>query len=408
MIAVVGGSLGGLRAAEQLRAHGFAGDIVVFGDEAHAPYNRPPLSKELLIDGGTAPEALAAVQFRQRASVADVQWRLGTKVEASDLAAHTLTLATGEVVPYAGLVIASGLRPRRLPFQHPAKERFVLRTLEDSLALHEALRPGARVVVVGAGFIGCEVAAAAVSRGCAVTVIEGASGPMERSIGAELSAAMRTFLTERGIEFREAVRVTGFLTGSSGHCAGVSLSDGSAMAADVVVESIGSIANVEWLGGNGLDLSDGVLCDEHLTVVGAPHAVAVGDIARFPDSLLGGPARRIEHWATPGDTAKIAARTLLASLAGEPVPTPTPPLPSFWTDLFGVRLQGVGSPGLATSTEVLEGTADNPADGIAMGYYRDDALIGVVTVGLPISAQLEYRTRVSVARESVAASPIFR
>lgn len=415
MIAVVGGSLGGLRAAEQLRAHGYDGAIVVIGDEIHPPYNRPPLSKELLAEPGTPAQALATVAFRQRASVADVEWRLGTRVTASDLAAHTLTLDSGESIAYQGLVIATGLRSRRLPLEYPGGSRFVLRTLEDSLTLHDALNPGAHVVVVGAGFIGCEVAAIAAARGCTVTVIEGATGPMERAIGETLSAAMRDFLAQRGIDFRQSVRVAGLITGSSGSCAGVTLDDGSAIAAGVVVEAIGSVANVEWLGGNGLDLSDGVLCDESLSVMGAPHVVAVGDIARFPDALLGGPARRVEHWATPGDTAKIAAKTLLAAVtapAGEPAlsafPQPAPPLPSFWTDLFGVRLQGVGSPGLATSSAVLEGAVENPGGGVAVAYYRENLLVGIVTVGLPVAAQLEYRTMVTAARESASSSLISR
>jgi 3-phenylpropionate/trans-cinnamate dioxygenase ferredoxin reductase subunit len=410
MIAVVGGSLGGLRAAEQLRAHGYEGGIVVIGDEVHPPYNRPPLSKELLANPGTPEEALESVLFRQRASVADVDWRLGTKVVASDLKEKHLTLDTGEVLSYAGLVIASGLRPRRLSLRHPLGSRYVLRTLEDSLALHDALRPGRRVVVVGAGFIGCEVAAAARQRGCIVTVIEGASGPMERSLGSELSAAMRKFLATEGITFREKGRVTGLITGTSGTCAGVTLDDGSAVPADVVVESIGSVANTEWLTENGLDLSDGVLCDESLRVIGAEHVVAVGDIARFPDALLGGPARRVEHWATPGDTAKIAAKTLQAALAGEPIPFASAPLPSFWTDLFGVRLQGVGTPALATSTEVLEGSLSCPEAGVAVAYHRDESLVGVVTVGLPSSTQIHYRALVVEARDatpSAYSSPIF-
>jgi hypothetical protein len=165
-----------------------------------------------------------------------------------------------------------------------------------------------------------------------------------------------------------------------------------------VVESIGSVPNTEWLEANNLDLSDGVLCDSSLKVVGVDHAVAVGDVARFPDPQLGGVERRVEHWATPGDTAKIAARTLLATVNRQPIVPTTVPLPSFWTDLFGVRLQGVGSPTLATSTEVLEGSLDHPEAGIAVAFRRDSLLIAVVTVGLPSSSQLHYRAQVEAAR----------
>lgn len=404
MIVVVGGSLGGLRAAEQLRAQGYRGPITVIGDETHPPYNRPPLSKEFL-ESPVTDEARSALAFRQRASTADVQWRLGVRAVRSDLAQKTVRLATGEEISYDGLVVATGLRPRRLDIDAPAEGRFVLRTIEDSLALHERLRAGARVVIVGAGFIGCEVAATAVKLGCGVTVVEGATGPMERSLGRELSRSMRSFMERRGVRFSPGRRVLGLLSGPDGACAGVTLDDGTELAADVIVESIGSVSNVEWLGGNNLDLSDGVLCDGRMRVQGAADVVAVGDIARYPDLVLGGPARRVEHWATPGDTARIAAATLLADLAGQPAPEARSPLPSFWTDLCGVRLLGVGSPGIATTVGALEGDLASPEHGVALGYFRDDLLVAAITVGLPANRQLHYRTLVSTARDLATSSP---
>lgn len=404
MIVVAGGSLGGLRTAEQLRARGYAGTVRVIGDEIHPPYNRPPLSKEILISPTTMVEAMPGLAFRQRASTADVQWSLGVTVVDSDLAARRVRLDTGEEISYDGLVIATGLRPRRLDIDSPVAGRFVVRTVEDSIALRERLRPGARIVVVGSGFIGCEVAAAAITLGCEVTVIEGSTGPMERSVGPALSDSLKGFLETRGVRFHAGRRVIGLLTGADGACAGVTLDDGTEMAADAVVESIGSVPNVDWLKENGLDLTDGVLCDDRMRVVGTSGVVAVGDIARFPDSVMGGPARRVEHWATPGDTAKIAASTLVADLAGQPASEAATPLPSFWTDLFGIRVFGVGTPGLATSVRELEGDLADPEHGLALGYLRDDLLVGVVTVALPSNRQLHYRSLVGSARELAQAS----
>ncbi|PVZ53665.1 NAD(P)/FAD-dependent oxidoreductase [Arthrobacter sp. H-02-3] len=397
-IVVAGASMGGLRAAEQLRAAGWEGEIVVVGEEAHPPYNRPPLSKALLAAPGTPEEALAAVQFRPRASATGIEWRLGTGIVAADLAARTVTLGSGESISYDGLVIATGLRPARIVAPGPLGGRHVVRSLEDTLALHKELVPGARVLVVGSGFIGCEVAATASELGCSTVLVEGASGPMERSLGKELADGVRGFLNARGVETHSGARVTEFLTKENGNdagtCGGVVLSDGTRLAADVVVEAVGSHPNTEWLQGNGLDLSDGVLCDEHLRVVNAGPVVAVGDVARFPDLRTGAGARRVEHWAIPTDTAKIAAPALLAYLAGEDPPAASAPLPSFWTDLFKIRIQGVGSPALADSVEVFEGDASAPEAGVAVGYFRAGRLIGAVTAGLPAGIQLRYRTAV--------------
>lgn len=406
MIVVAGASLGGLRAAEQLRAHGYTGSMRIVGDESHPPYNRPPLSKGVLSSTASLSEALPELVFRQRTSTADAQWSLGTKIVRSNLADRVLVLDTGETVAYDGLVVATGLRARRLDRHTPAAGRFVIRTIDDSLALGARLRPGIRVVIVGAGFIGCEIAAAATALGCHVNVVEGSSGPMEHSIGRKLSDTMKSLMEDHGVRFRTG-RVVAIVTAPDQSCAGVTLDDGSQLAADVVVESIGSLPNVEWLDGNDLDLADGVLCDDSMRVRGATRAVAVGDIARFPDQVLGGAARRVEHWATPGDTAKIAAATLVADLAGQAAPTAATPIPSFWTELCGVRLVGVGSPGAATSVRELEGDLAHPARGVALGYFREELLVAVVTVALPSNRQLHYRGLIATARDLASNLPAF-
>lgn len=414
-VVVVGGSLGGLRAAEQLRGAGWEGEIVVIGGETHMPYNRPPLSKATLAAPGTAEEAHAALAFRPRRSATGITWRLGSGAVSADLAAGTVTTADGTSLAFDGLVVATGLRPARVPAPGPLAGRHVVRSLEDTLGLHAELVPGARVVVVGAGFIGCEVAATAVGLGCDVTLVEGSSGPMERSVGARLSVGVRELLRSRGVECLASVRVAEFLAVGGAHsggaatgtthdgarCGGVRLTDGLVVAADVVVEAVGSDANVEWLEGSGLDLSDGILCDASMRAVdtaGHPVAggrvVAVGDVARYPDRVTGGPARRVEHWATPTDTAKIAAPALVAALRGTEAPEPDAPLPSFWTDLFGLRIQGVGTPGLADEVEVLEGDPAFPADGVALAYRRGGRLVGAVTSAIPADRHLTYRQAV--------------
>lgn len=201
-------------------------------------------------------------------------------------------------------------------------------------------------------------------------------------------------LSGRGVDCRETVSVVAYRGDES--CTGIELSDGSMVTADVIIEAVGSHANVEWLQGNGLDLVDGVECDRHLRVLAAdgqpvPDIVAVGDIARYPDVRNGLPARRVEHWATPTDTAKIAAPALVAGIAGR-APSETPaPLPSFWTEIFGTRINGVGSPVHAEETRILEGDSGRPQEGVAVGYYLRNTLIGVVNAGLPASQHLHYR-----------------
>lgn len=388
-IAVVGASLGGLRAAEHLRAAGWQGGITVYGDEPHLPYNRPPLSKDVLA-GHTAPEA---TRLRRRASTEDVTWRLGTAVTAADLTARTLTLADGSVHPYDGLVAASGIRPRRLdcPAAADGPGRHTVRTLEDAEGLRSALVPGARVVVVGAGFIGCEVAATARAAGCEVTVVAPEDRPLARALGDDLAQALRRRHERRGVRFALG-RTVAELTGH-----GLRLDDATVLPADAVVEAIGSLPNTAWLEGNALDLTDGVLCDGHLRVGGLPHAVAVGDVARFPNARYGPEARRVEHWSIPGDTARRAARTLVAGLTGEDLDGDAfAPLPSFWSDQFDLRLQSFGAPALADRAVLLEGAAGDDTDDtgdLLYGYYREGRLIAVTSLGGQQAAASAARRR---------------
>ncbi|MBN3455393.1 FAD-dependent oxidoreductase [Mycobacterium sp. DSM 3803] len=377
-IVVVGGSLAGLRSAEQLRAHGHTGPVTVFSAERHFPYNRPPLSKEALsqLDSDGPDELAARLAFRRRPSVADVEFRYGTPVVAADLAAHTVTAESGAVVGYDGLVIATGLRPRRLPVPGPERGRHVLRTVEDCLALRHALRPDSRIVVVGAGFIGCEAAGTLHALGHRVTVVEPAGAPMQRVLGTDLATAIQRHHAAGGIEFVIGTGVATF-TGDD-RVTGVVLDTGEILPADLVVEAVGSVCNVEWLDGNGLDLSDGVLTGNDLAVAGATDAVAVGDVARFPNPLFDHVARRVEHWSIPTDTAKRAAATLTGALDT----TPFAPVPAFWSDQRDLRLQSYGSPALADEIRVEDGSLADLTAGVVVTYHRDDRHVGTVAVNL--------------------------
>jgi NADPH-dependent 2,4-dienoyl-CoA reductase/sulfur reductase-like enzyme len=391
-ILVAGASMGGLRAAEQLRAAGWTGRVTVIGDEPHMPYNRPPLSKEVL--AGQAP--FASLAFTPKPSTADVEWRLGTRVVAARLAERTVALDDGSTLSYDGLVVATGMRPRRLRCPGPLAGRHTVRTIADAQGLRDELtRPGVRVVVVGAGFIGCEVAATAVGLGVAeVTVVDPLPLPMVGPLGELLGRALLKRHEERGVRFVLETGVAGFE--GEDRVTGVVLSDGTVLPADVVVESVGSVANTEWLDGNGLDLTDGVLTDEQLRVF--PGAVAVGDVARFPNARYDGVPRRVEHWSIPTDTAKHAAKVLVARDDVEPAPFA--PLPTFWSDQHEFRLQSFGAPALGLDdVRVLEGDPGDPEGDVLVAYHRGGRLVGVVALGGKAAAMGAARYRAELLKQ---------
>jgi NADPH-dependent 2,4-dienoyl-CoA reductase/sulfur reductase-like enzyme len=402
-VVVVGASLGGLRAAEQLRAQGFDGSLVVLGDEPHMPYNRPPLSKEALLGSGadvTADELVSGLAFRPRAAATGIDWRLGRAVTSADLRARTVTLGGEEVLAYDGLVAATGLRPRRLPQVQPAGGRHVVRTAGDAARLRRDIGPGTRAVVVGAGFIGCETAATLRGLGCDVVVVEPQEVPMLRGVGAEVGAALLEHHAAAGVRFVTGQGVARLV--GDDRVTGVVLDDGTLLHCDVVVESVGSHCNTEWLAGNGLDLSDGLLCDNGLRVEGRRDVVAVGDIARFPNPRFDDVPRRVEHWSIPGDTARRAAASVIAHLSGDdPAAEPFTPLPAFWSDQFGLRLQSFGAPGLADSVDVVEGHLGRLGDGTAVVYRLAGEPVGVLLVNVPVSQHAGYRALLTTTPQLV-------
>lgn len=394
-VVVAGAGMGGLRAAESLRGAGYAGEIVVVGAEEYPPYNRPPLSKEALADGVT----LEAVVLRRRASVDDVVWRFGTPVAGADLDRRRIRLADGEELAYDGLVVATGLRPLRLPVPGPpagaAHGRHVLRTLDDAADLRAALAAGPRLVVVGAGFVGSEVAATARGLGAAVTCVAADPAPMVAAVGPLLADEMRRRHEAHGVDYRLGTGVAAYE--GDGRVTGVRLATGEVLPADVLLEAVGSRPNVDWLEGNDVDLTDGVLADTALRPLRGdgtpwPDVVVVGDVARYPNRLFDDVPRRVEHWNMPTETARRAGAVLAATLAGDaPVADGDwRPLPSFWSDQYDLRLQSFGLPSLGEETRVVAGDLH---DEVVVEHRRDGVLVGVTGIGL-LTDVLSRRTAI--------------
>jgi NADPH-dependent 2,4-dienoyl-CoA reductase/sulfur reductase-like enzyme len=418
-VVVVGAGMAGLRSAEAVRKAGFGGEVTVVGAEPHMPYNRPPLSK----DGIRAAFDAGQLPFRLARAATGIGWRLGEPAVAADLAARTVTLAGGAVLGWDGLVVATGVRSRRLALPGPQAGQHAVRTLDDLAELRKDLELARRIVVVGGGFIGSEVAAAARTRGLDVTVVEPEPLPMRRPLGDELAAELLRRHESHGVRFRLGTAPVAFEGGE--RVRAVTLSDGTTLDADLVVESVGSVPNVEWLDGNGLDLADGVACDERLRVLAAttsspPAArddvVAAGDVARYPHPLLFGQSRRIEHWTVATDTGKYAAGVLARSLSGADADASAgsgsgsasgagsgsaagggpaagggfAAVPTFWSDQYELRIQSFGVTGLS-DVRILEGSLDGD---VAVGYHHDGLLAGVVLIGLG-GRYTHYRAQVA-------------
>ncbi len=399
---MVGAGLGGLRAAEALRAHGFGGEVVLVGDEPWAPYNRPPLSKEALARGVDH----ARLAYSVRAD--DLDWRLGEAVVGADLAGRTVHVASGDSLEYDVLVAATGVRPRRLAVPGPppdrAAGRFVVRTLDDAAALRARLLPGTRLVVLGAGFIGCEVAASARGLGAEVDVVAMDPLPMLRPLGRLLARELQRRHEQHGVRFHLGRGIAALL--GDEQVAGVALDDGTVLPANLVVEALGSQPRADWLARNVLDPVDGVLVDGALRPLTADRPVdgvaVVGDLARYPNPRFGPGAWRVEHWSNATDTGRRAG-AVLAAYALDPrggeayadvVGASFEPLPSFWSDQYDLALQCFGLPSLADAISVLEGDL---ADECVVGYFRGDDLVGVVGIGM-LARVMSYRSTLGVGR----------
>ena len=371
-VAVVGASLAGFRAVETLRAEGFEGAVTVVGAEPHLPYDRPPLSKQVL--AGTWDETrLPLVPIGTTLDDLDVGWRLGTTATGLDVAGHTVVLDGGDRLPYDGLVVATGTRVRTLPGQPDLEGIHVLRTVDDALALRAAFeRTPDRVVVVGAGFIGAEVAATARMRGLDVTLLEALAVPLERVLGLELGALCADIHRDNGVDLRVATVVERFVDDGRGRVAGVVLSDGTTIEAGVVVVGVGVVPNTEWLDGSGLTIENGVLCDA--TCLAAPDVVAAGDVARWYNPRFD-EVMRVEHWENAQEQGAHAARRLLGR------DEPYAPVPWFWSDQYDRKLQLAGRSRPDDEMRVVEGSFAERRFVALFG--RGDRLVGVLGMNRP-------------------------
>lgn len=348
-ILVVGASLAGLRAVEALRQHGFDGRVGLVGEEPHLPYDRPPLSKQVLAGAW----GLDRVQLREpdRYDELDLDLHLGRRAVGLDLVAREVLVDGSEPMGFDGLVIATGAHPRPLAGSRPLDGVFTLRTLDDCLALSEAVgAPGARVVVVGAGFIGSEVAATCHGRGARVTVLEALPVPLTHVLGGSVGEVCAALHRDEGVDLRCGVGVSA-IEGRD-HVERVILSDGTAVDADVVVVGIGVVPTTAWLDGSGLRLDNGVVCDE--ACFAGPGIVAAGDVCRWRNPLFGG-FMRVEHWTNAAEQGTAAAHNLLAGPAGA---KPYAPVPYFWSDQYDVKIQYVGHASARDQVRVVNGSLE--------------------------------------------------
>jgi 3-phenylpropionate/trans-cinnamate dioxygenase ferredoxin reductase subunit len=385
-VVVVGASLAGWRAVETLRKEGFEGTISLVGEERHLPYDRPPLSKQVL--AGTWPPEKAVLADKRRSSELRVHEVLGRRAVRLDVGGRRVELDDGAVIDGDGIVVATGAAPRQFPGTEGLTQRdglFTLRTLDDSIALRAAVTAldSARVVVIGAGFIGAEVASTCGGLGCRVTVLEALDVPLRNVIGPVLGAHCGSLHGANGVELRTGVAVQGIhraMADGERVAAGglvVELVGGEAIPADVVVVGIGVVPATGWLAGSGLTLENGVVCDDRLFA--ADGIVSAGDIARWnwrhdgAEELI-----RIEHWQVAAEAGVAAARSLMAGRADA---SSFAPIPYFWSDQYGVRLQVLGNP--AGDDEVLVTDGSLREGKFVALFGRAGRLRAVMAIGRP-------------------------
>jgi 3-phenylpropionate/trans-cinnamate dioxygenase ferredoxin reductase subunit len=369
-VVVVGASVAGMQAAHTLRRDGFDGRITVIDGESATPYDKPPLSKQVL-KGDWEPDRIV---LPAAAEDLDIDWRLGQHAIGLDVDDRVVRLAT-ERVSFDGLVLATGAAARHLPGTARMAGVFALRTLDDCLGLRAALDAGpSRVVVIGAGFIGSEVAATCRARGLEVTILEMAPVPLERALGAEMGMVCAGLHRDNGVDLRLGVVVDGLV--GTDRVEGVQLADGEMIEAEVVVVGIGVAPTTGWIDGSGLTVDNGVVVDE--TLEAAPGIVAAGDLARYPSRRFGG-LQRIEHWENAVQMGAAAAKRLL--VADGETPEAYDPVPYFWSDQYDRKIQLVGRSGADDRIEVVHGSTDERRF-VAL-YGRQGRVVGVLGMNRP-------------------------
>jgi len=368
-LVVVGASLAGLRAVESARRIGFTGEIVLVGDEDRLPYDRPPLSKAALAaeSGEDIPPLRAESVLRDDLGVTLTLGSPATALDVVDQVVH----AGGERIRYSAAVLATGCRTRTLPAvaSHPAVH--VLRTADDAFALRKALDGAGTLAVVGAGFIGSEVASVARARGIDVTIVESSGAPLAHAVGAGPGALLTKLHEQNGT--RVLLDSTVATVTERGAGAGLVLTDGRVVDADVIVLAIGVVPNIEWLTSSGLDLGDGILCGADLGV-GVKGVAAAGDVCNWPDHRWGR-RFRMEHWTNAAEQGAHAARTALRLDVAEPFST----MPYFWSEWYGVKIQQVGR--VDCDEHLVVG--DHESNRYVVLYGHGGTLLGALTVGRP-------------------------
>ena len=394
-IVIVGASLAGLRAAEALREKGFEGSLCIIGDEPHEPYDRPPLSKQVL--KGWVPADHTKLPRLRRV---DADWKLGVAAVGLDRVKHLVKLGNGEEVRYDRLLIATGTRAR--PWPNPAEAAlggvFTVRTVEHAAGLSAALqaRPK-RVLIIGSGFVGSEIASVCRDLDLDVTVTERGSGPLKGALGGVISDIAAQMMRDAGVDLRTGVAVDRLEGDASGHVRRAHLSDGSDIDTDVVVASLGSIRNVEWLNGAGLAAGQwGLACDAgcrafDINGVVTDHIFVAGDVARAPQVLYGYEFLSQEHWDNAVFGAEVAANNMLHLEVGR---RPHLPLPSFWSGQFGVNIKSVGVCSFGDEIVFTQGSPEDRR--FAAAYGKNGRIVGAVTFNhgkwLPYYAELIGRS----------------
>jgi len=371
-IVIIGGGLAACRTAEQVRKSQFPGPVTIVSDEAHLPYDRPPLSKDVLqdFDKGITDVVLKPADFY---ADSDITLRLGSAAQSLDTADRTVTLADGTVLGYDDLVIATGLVPKRIPALPDLAGIRVLRSFDDALALRHQAASARRAVIIGAGFIGCEVAASLRKIGVEVVLVEPQPAPLASVLGEQVGQLVARLHRTEGVDLRTGVGVAG-VRGDAGIVTAVELTDGTAVDADLVVIGIGSRPATDWLAGSGVALVDkdnGVLCNE-VGATSAAHVWALGDVASWRDAT--GHQVRVEHWSNVAEQARVLVPAMLGL---EPLTVVV--VPYFWSDQYDVKIQCLGEPEADDTVHVV---SDDGRKFLAY-YSRDGVLVGVVGGGMP-------------------------
>ena len=404
-VVVVGASLAGLNAAETLRDQGFEGELTLIGAEPNLPYDRPPLSKQLLT--GEWDVDRLPLRSESELDALRIYWMLGRRAASLDLAARTLRLEDGEQIAFDGLIIATGASPISLPGSE-LEGVHTLRSEADALRIRADFERGGRVAVVGAGFIGAEVASSARARGLDVALIEALDAPMLGPLGADIAAFMADLHRDAGVDLRTGRRVTEWLGGE--RVEGVRLDSGEMIEASTVVVGVGVRPTVGWLANSGLSIGDGVICDQYVRA--APGVYAAGDVCRWPNAYLRPfayaepqPTMRVEHWTNAVEQGAAAASNLLAESRGEPL-TAFSPIPYFWSDQHGLTVMAAGITSPHDAVQVVHGRLAERR--FAALYARHGYLSGVVAVAWPrmlrryqqlIRDHTEWRDALAAARE---------